>query len=108
VWVGHSCPTPLTSVIQKKREPSRLSPVSPPPSYQSRVIPNSFAEGEGERDLTLRLHQHQRKQVYVQRFHQTIQPARHSCFWETPSTAEARAAGHPVRIRYVYESDTPV
>jgi hypothetical protein len=35
---------------------------------QSHVIPNSFAEGEGERDLTLRLHHHERKQDYDQRF----------------------------------------
>jgi hypothetical protein len=45
------------------------------------------APGEGERDLTLRLHQHQRKQDYVQRFHQTIQPARHSWkLMEQPAT----------------------
>jgi hypothetical protein len=31
------------------------------------VIPNSFAEGEGERDPTLRLHHHERKQDCLQR-----------------------------------------
>ena len=69
-----------------------------------RVIPNSFAEGEGERDLTLRLHHQERKQDYVQRFRRTIQPApensKHSAGWLIPPRACTNTAdgAHPLRF----------